>query len=321
MLRRRIADLTDQYISDTETLLNKFLDRKVQLLYMKGDIKSGIVDVKLGDADVNYSPAMIKKLPLFFRVIGLSIPMNRIKSLMLSNVGIIFFDEFIANIRGGEKYLDIEAFRIKEIYTTYNREATKPIKIYCCGNPYSVYNPLFSDLGVDTRKVHPGAFLVGDNYVIDCFRIPEALKEKILAANPLYQFDNAYAKYAFDGNAISDSNIRICKVNPKGFKLRFVFKVDKEYVSVHSGAPFDYEGEKLSFWICKHNEDWLEKVSKNRKIYCFNFADLMQHAVIANRDKDLIQSFLSFKSAVQRREAAYNCVDAEYITEDIYQFI
>lgn len=321
VLRRRIADLTEQYISDTESLLNKFLDNKVQLLYMKGDIKSGIVDVKLGEADKNYSALQIKKLPLFFRVIGLSIPMNRIKSLMLSNVGIIFFDEFIANIRGGEKYLDIEAFRIKEIYTTYNREATTPIKIYCCGNPYSVYNPLFSDLGVDTRKVHPGAFLVGANYVIDCFRIPDALKERILAANPLYQFDNAYAKYAFDGNAISDSNIRICKINPKGFKLRFVFKVDREYISVHSGAPIDYEGEKLSFWICKHNEDWLDKVSKNRKIYCFNFADLMQHAVIANRDKDLIAQFLSFKSAVQRREAAYNCVDAEYITEDIYQFI
>jgi hypothetical protein len=50
---------------------------------MKGDIKQGIVDVKIGEAGVDYNWRDIQKLPVFFRVISLSTPMSRIKSLML----------------------------------------------------------------------------------------------------------------------------------------------------------------------------------------------------------------------------------------------
>jgi len=53
-LRRRTADITSAYIDDTAGVLNKFLEEKIQLLYMKGDIKQGIVDVKLGKAGVDY---------------------------------------------------------------------------------------------------------------------------------------------------------------------------------------------------------------------------------------------------------------------------
>ena len=50
-MRRRTADITAAYIEDTANVLNKFLEKPIQLLYMKGDIKQGIVDVKVGDAD------------------------------------------------------------------------------------------------------------------------------------------------------------------------------------------------------------------------------------------------------------------------------
>ena len=204
VLRRRTADITSAYIEDTTNVLNKFLEQKIQLLYMKGDIKQGIVDVRLGEADREYSWREIQKLPVFFRVISLSTPMNRIKSLMLKDVKYMFNDEFICNLRGGEKYLTAdEYFLIQEIYTTYNREASTPIRIIAAGNPYSVYTPLFMGLGVDTSKLKPGAFIVGNNYVVDCFQVPEELKKQILANNPMYEFDDSYRRYAFSGQNAS----------------------------------------------------------------------------------------------------------------------
>ena len=315
MLRRRISDITSAYIEDTANVLNKFLEKPIQLLYMKGDIKQGIVDIKIGDAGKEYSWKEIQKLPVFFRVIGLSNPMNRIKSLMLKDVKYFFFDEFICNLRGGEKYLTAdEYFLIQEIYTTYNREASTPIKILAAGNPYSVYTPLFMGLGVDTSKLKPGAFVVGPNYVINCFQVPEELKKIILKNNPMYQFDDAYKRYAFSGEAVNDQNIRICKCEPKGFKLKYVFKMGNDFISIHRGNNVDFK-----FWCCKHKADWLQKISKKRKIVVFNFGDMIEGAVKYNVQN--VKDFYDLKQAMDNRQITYNCIDAQYMLEDIYPTI
>lgn len=315
MLRRRISDITSAYIEDTANVLNKFLEKPIQLLYMKGDIKQGIVDIKIGDAGKEYSWKEIQKLPVFFRVIGLSNPMNRIKSLMLKDVKYFFFDEFICNLRGGEKYLTAdEYFLIQEIYTTYNREATTPIRILAAGNPYSVYTPLFMGLGVDTSKLKPGAFVVGPNYVINCFQVPEELKKIILKNNPMYQFDDAYKRYAFSGEAINDQNIRICKCEPKGFKLKYVFKMGNDFISIHRGNNADFK-----FWCCKHKTDWLQKIGKKRKIVVFNFGDMIEGAVKYNVQN--VKDFYDLKQAMDNRQITYNCIDAQYMLEDIYPTI
>ena len=315
VLRRRISDITSAYIEDTANVLNKFLEKPIQLLYMKGDIKQGIVDIKLGDAGKEYSWKEIQKLPVFFRVIGLSNPMNRIKSLMLKDVKYFFFDEFICNLRGGEKYLAAdEYFLIQEIYTTYNREASTPIKILAAGNPYSVYTPLFMGLGVDTSKLKPGAFVVGPNYVINCFQVPEELKKIILKNNPMYQFDDAYKRYAFSGEAVNDQNIRICKCEPKGFKLKYVFKMGNDFISIHRGNNPDFK-----FWCCKHKADWLQKISKKRKIVVFNFGDMIEGAVKYNIQN--VKDFCDLKQAMDNRQITYNCIDAQYMLEDIYPTI
>lgn len=314
VLRRRVADITTAYIDDIATVLNKFLEKPVQILYMKGDVKTGVVDLKLGEADKNYTPAQVKKLPIFCRVIGLSIPMNRIKSLMIPNIKYLFMDEFIANLRGGETYLKAdEYFLIKEIYTTYNREAEKPIRIICCGNPYSVYTPLFMGLGVNSALIKPAAFITGPNYVIDCFQAPQELKEKILANNPMYQFDDAYKRYAFGGEAVNDAYIPLQKTEPKGYKLDLVFKLGKDYLSVHRGS-----GE-FKYWVCKHKSDWVDKVSKNRNIFVFNFADMIAGTVKLTPKDRLVT--INLKDAMDKRQVCYNCIDASYMLEDLYPLL
>ena len=312
VLRRRIADITPAYIEDTTNVLNKFLDEPIQLVYMKGDIKSGIVDIRLGKAGENYSWRNINQLPVFFRIIALSNPMNRIKSLMLPNVKYIFMDEFICNLRGGEKYLGAdEYFLVQEIYTTYNRESVTPIRIIAAGNPYSVYTPLFMGLGVDTSKLKPGAFVVGDNYVVNCFQVPDKLKAIILAANPMYQFDDAYKRYAFSGEAINDQNIRIQKTEPKGFKLKYVFKMGKDFLSIHRG-----NGKDFKYWCCKHSSNWVDKVGERRKIIVFNFADMIEGSIKFGFDD--MKELIGIKNAMNQRQITYNCIDAQYMLEDVY---
>ena len=314
VLRRRIADISSAYINDTANVLNKFLDKPIQLIYRKGDLKQGVVDVKVGDADKDYNWREVQKLPIFFRIIGLSNPRNRIKSLVIENAKYIFFDEFICNRRGGEKYLENENFLIQELYTTYNREASSPVKIIAAGNPYSLYNPLFMVHGVDTSKLKPGAFVVGNDYVIDCFQLPEELKAAILAHNPMYQFDDAYKRYAFGGEAVNDRNIRVHKSEPKGFKLVYVFKMGNDFLSIHRG-----KGKDFKYWACKHKADWLNKVSKKRKIIVFNFGDMVEGAVKYSAEN--VREFWSLKQAMDTRQITYNCIDAQYRLEDIYPTI
>lgn len=322
VFRRRIADMTSAYIDDIATLLNKFLkpEHHIQLLYLKGDISSGIGDVRVAPAGEKVSYQAAKNYPIFFRIIGLSTPMNRIKSMMLTNIRYFFFDEFIANVRGGEKYLTgDEFFLIKEVYTTYNREAARPIKIICAANPYSVYCPLFSGLNVDSTKLKPGSFVVGDNYVITCAQIPDKLRAQILKHNPMYEFDESYRRYAFGGEAINDANIRQQKTEPRGFKLKWVFKLGKDYISVHYGRSDSSAKEPYKFWVCKHNSDWLAKVSKRRRIVAFSYADLIEGVVKWTPAQ--YKEFSALREAMARRQVVYNCVDASYMLEDIEAYL
>lgn len=319
ILRRRIADITDAYIKDTENLLNKFLREPIQLVFKKGSIKEGIVDVRIGEYGAEYSWQAAEKLPLFFRVIGLSNPLSRIKSLMLPNIKYMFIDEFICNLRGGEKYLKDEHFLIQEIYTTYNREAITPIKILGAGNPYSTYCSLFVGLGVQTNLLKPGKFIVGDDYVIDCFQAPPELKEMILRANPMYQFDNAYKRYAFGGEAVNDANIKLCKCEPRGFKLKWVFKFGANYISIHERGRGRKLDHKERYWVCKHGADWSTTISKRRNVVVFDFGDMSDGTVMASSDGiKLVTTMASFKKAMGNREVLFNCIDASYMAEDLY---
>lgn len=240
-------------------------------------------------------------------------PVNRNKSLRLDNIHYALFDEFLANVRSGERYLTNEKFQMQEIVSTYQRFTDKPIRFLLAGNPYTVYSPILMDCKVDSSKLKPGAFLVGLDYTVSCFVCPPELKAKILASNPQYQFDDSYRRYAFDGESL-DRNIRICKFEPKGFKLKCVFKFDNRYISVHKGRAADAEGP-FSWWVCTHDEKWLSKMGK-RKIVVFNFADMASNTcMMTSADR---QALAPLRDAMMKREVAFNCTDAQYMLEDVY---
>lgn len=320
VLRRQIADVTETYITDIENLINKFSLVPVRLDFKSSDIKHGIINVyvyeyqKIGDEIRQYNRR------LFFRVVGMSNPMSRIKSAILPRVRYIFFDEFICNTRLGEKYLSDEAFKFKEIYNTFNRECldvyNSCLICYFFGNPYSVYNPYFEWWGIDTRKVKPGAYLIGDTYVLECYQLTDALRQKILQNNPLYQFDDSYRKYAFNGIAVNDMNIIIID-KPQLCKLRYVFKVNGKYYGFYAINTNDkvYKEQHLTFYC----EELRWSPEYKRTALCFDFNDLGNNAAIMQAAQK--NMFYYLKYSIANNMVGYKAVPAEYIAEQIYSKI
>lgn len=302
IIKRLIADITETYIVDFGKVINKFQpkDKQVELEFKKGSIKEGVVDVFIAGKH-------------FIRIIALSNPMSRFKSTMIKDPAMVIFDEFICNNRAGEKYIENEAFKFKEIYNTYQRECRGILKCYFLGNPYSLYNPYFSDLNVDTLKLRPGAFIIGPNYIISCYRIKDELRQAILKRNPLYQFDEAYKRYAFDGLAVNDSNFIINPVRPEKFNLRYIFRINNRYLHIWSNNSDDF---KLD---CKYFIEVLRDTEASKKIYAIDFNNLVANTRLITVPIKLL--FSRLKQAIATRACVFNSIEAGYLAEQIYSCI
>ena len=308
ILRRQTVDITEVYINDIQDTINDFLSdkRKIKFEYKKGSISEGIVDVK-----VNGKP--------FVRIISMSLPKSRIKSLRYDDPAYIITDEFIVDNRNGEKYLKDEAGKFKEIYNTFLRFATKhnhTLKCYFCGNPYSVYNPYFIWLNVDLSKIKPGAFIVGHNYAIECYQITEALRQHIKETNPLYEFDDSYTRYAFNGESINDANINIQSKQPEGYKLKYIFRLQNKYLHIYYKRM---NRDKVStdfgkYWIADK-----DTYTGSKNVYSVDFNNLVDGTQLVT--SELRQITWRLKEAIGNRDVSYNSISASYLTEAIYNIL
>lgn len=302
VLRRYQTDITDMWLEDCWKVINKFTGITLKFDYSKTQLKEG------GQMDIRFEGCD----DVLVRVVALNTPLSRLKSMFLKNVAYMFMDEFICNRRLGEKYLTDEPFRVKELYTTYNREADKPIKIYFFGNPYSLFNPYFSDKKVNTNKVYPGCLVVENDYAVWCYQIKPELKAKILEKNPMYQFDDSYKKYAFDGRAIQDADIKILTEQPKNFKLEFVLKIHNKCIGIYHG--YQFEPDKMYYW-CRLVDN--NSISKRRDITCFDFGDMADRTVLINNNGKKLYGML--RESIEHRWISFYSVEESWLVEEIYQ--
>lgn len=284
-----------------DTIINKFTDDNVHITYNRSAMRQGgVLDLKINGV-------------VFCRILAVSIPLRRIKQALLKDIGCIIFDEFIVNPRKNEKYCKGEAFAIAEIYTTYKRERLdkgRPLKMYFLGNPYSLYNPIFVWLGIKPSKLKFGQILVGDNYVVEWYALLPELKAKILADNPLYEFDEEYKEYAFEGQPINDENIKLATM-PNDYHLRFVFKIEGKYIGIFQN---NYWQDHEDIYYCKYMTK--EEISRRRVAYCFDFADMVDGCSLFSREEK--NRFNKFKIAMRKRLVAFESIDCYYLIEEIY---
>ncbi len=303
VIRRQISDITEAYVDDCQKVINKFDEETLQFEYKK-TFKEGVLDVKV-------------KGKLFIRYIALSNPMSRIKSLMLRDIRFIVFDEFICNMKLGEKYLNEEGFKLKEIYNTFNRESRSGIVLYALGNPYSVYNPLFVEFKIDTNNLidpnthalKQGFIYTYQNCAVEIYKLKPELIEAIKKKNPLYQFDDSYSKYAGEGININDQNIPL-GTKTDNYSLWNVFKIEGRYLAVWRDLTFT---EDFNFFVDFINKD---TVSARRKFYVFDFEEIVTKSVLLNNtDK---QRFQSFANSLRIRDVLFRSIECYYLAEKIY---
>lgn len=297
ILRRKITHITSAYINDIFKIIRKFEDEKVEYHFNKSDCKEGIVDVYINDK-------------VFIRFIGMSVDITAVKSGVMLQVKYMLLDEFICNPQFGERYLKNEAIKFMEIYSTFNRESKNGIKCYFLGNPYSLYNPYFLYFGVKTSLLKPGAIISDKKqFAIECYQICDELKKQILEKNPLYQFDNAYTRYAFNGEAMLDQNIQVNETLPSNYYLSLIFKVSDKFIGI-------YKSDDIVFNIYYATFIDIEQVSKNRKIYAFDLKDLVDRTILTSNFDKL--RFKSLKNAIAKRNIEYSSISVYYLIEEIY---
>ncbi len=297
-LVRNANEITDSLIEDIEMNINKFND-EISLIYARGSLESGICDIHI---QVNG-----EKL-LFTRILALNIKLRKIKLSKIPNIGGVLMDEYIIDPKTGEKYLKGEEMKIKEIYTTYRRESEGVLKMYFLGNPYSLYNPLFVWLGVDTRRLKPNAIIVGDEYIVQCATLSEELRQKILQDNPLYQFDESYKMYAFDGLAVNDMNIRLGSFPPK-YQLKFVVRVNNMNIGIFKN---NFIEDREDRYYCKE----VSAFSNDRTIFAFDFTDVINKCVMVGMEER--RRLENFRNAFRKRQVVFSNVNVYYLIEEVY---
>ena len=314
VVRRYQTDITGMFIDAAAQIISEFTNQDITFDYCKADLnKGGILDLYLC-----INEQKIDKV--FCRIVALNTRLSKLKSQKLNNVRYIFYDEFICNKRLNERYLADEPFMLKEgVYNTYLRfvdekeDGSKDLAIYLFGNPYSLFNPFFSDLKVNTNDIYPGCFISKDDYCIYCYQIKPELKAAILKSNPLYKFDDAYKKYAFDGRAIQDTEIRIEEKQPENFRLLYIFKIHGKVLGVYGGYRVKGD-DKLFYWSKLLDPSQL---SLRRDIICFDFGDMASRTVLL--DNYGKKKYMALRSSIEHRTIAYASVEESWLMEEIHQ--
>lgn len=292
VIRRRGVDITEKYINSIEFILQKFVSPGIHLKFKTSTVKEGVVDVRL-DGD------------LFFSVIALSSPLQRIKSLAQKDPAYLFFDEFIINARMGEKYIADEWFKIKEIYNTFYRESTKTLKFYACGNPYSLYSPILSAQGYSPQDVWKKGIVVYGNFLIDYHKLNPELEKKILDKNPLYEFQSDYFDYAFSGKAINDRGINITPFNGES-SISFLLVIEGKRLAI-------WRKPDLTFWVGHHKGD------TKRDIISITIDDLYQGTRLF--DNDLKMKLRLFKGYFNYKKVEFEDLECYYLIEGIHPLL
>lgn len=297
-LVRQSVEITEALIESIRGYITKFYDDVPEFKYNKGSFKDGIVDIKI-DKDI------------FFRIVSLSIPLRRIKLAVLKDLDGVFADEYIIDPRSDEKYQPNEGFKIKEAYTTWRREANGVLKFYFSANFYSLYNPLFVELGVDVSALRKGEVWTNDLIAIEWVTLTPELREKLLRDNPLYKFDEDYNNYALEGSAINDRNIKLSSL-PQNFSLKFIFKAQNRFIGIYRNNSYRDDEDKF---FCRFITDF----SRYRTIYCYEFEELIERAIVMSIDERM--RLQRFKEAFRERKVAFEDINVYYFIEEIYKNI
>lgn len=322
IMKTRPVTVTQMWIDDIARELNKFRkpSEYCSVHQVPGsDIRSGTIDLEYIDQDME-EPAIL------CRVICISIDVSRFKGLVLPNVGDIFIDEFMPDVRHGEKWLQGYTWRANTLWTTFSRfkweVQHKVMKRYWFGNPYSRFvPPLFEQYKVNTLDLKPGNIIVGEDFLVSLATPCPELRQLMEKENPTALNEINKEWYDFlNGEFTADNEYDFDPVLPKGYKLVWCFRVCNTYI----GAWVDSEDIDWSGWNPFRNKWWIGMLppdysTKQHKVYAFDFNDFVKGSNLIQQSDKGKMSIL--KLNIAQRNVTFQDVNVASIVEQLYEMI
>jgi hypothetical protein len=219
-------------------------------------------------------------------------------SHLLSDVKRLIFDEFQSETN---HYCANEVEKLISIHTSLARgqgEQSKYLPIYMLGNPVSILNPYYVQLGIATRLKSDTKFLKGDGFVMEQGYVESAsIAQRESAFNRAFS-SNKYVAYASENVYLNDNQAFIEKPNGKSRYLATLKYKNKEYavrefadegiIYCDDKADMSYP-TKLAITTADHNINYVmlkknDIFLSNLRYYfergCFRFKDLTCKEVI-----------------------------------------
>ena len=237
-------------------------------------------------------------------VVALGMRTDKLKRVFVRNPNFMFMDEMVINTKKGERYLNEEATALEELYNTITRQK-RGLKVYLCGNVYSMYNPYFLRWGVDTTKLRKGGIYVNDKCAVELPVLNPRLREIITRKNVNYKFDDFYTKYALDGEALNDRYIKINPRFPRGYKLRFVLVCEGYRIGIYSNGDNFY---------ATYTDG-----SERKTALSFDIKELIEGSRVITLQDRMRTGF--FKMKMGKNEVVFKDLACYYLLEDIWRLL
>ncbi len=219
-------------------------------------------------------------------------------SHLLSDVKRLIFDEFQSETN---HYCANEVEKLISIHTSLARgqgEQSKYLPIYMLGNPVSILNPYYVQLGIATRLKSDTKFLKGDGFVMEQGYVESAsIAQRESAFNRAFS-SNKYVAYASESVYLNDNQAFIEKPNGKSrylATLKYKFKEyavrefadegiiycdDKPDKSYPTKLAITTADHNINYVMLKKNDLFLSNLRYYFERGCFRFKDLTCKEVI-----------------------------------------
>ena len=219
-------------------------------------------------------------------------------SHLLSDVKRLIFDEFQSETN---HYCPNEVEKLISIHTSLARgqgEQSKYLPIYMLGNPVSILNPYYVQLGISTRLKSDTKFLKGDGFVMEQGYVESAsIAQRESAFNRAFS-RNKYVAYASENVYLNDNQAFIEKPNGKSrylATLKYKFKEyavrefadegiiycdDKPDKSYPTKLAITTADHNINYVMLKKNDIFLSNLRYYFERGCFRFKDLTCKEVI-----------------------------------------
>ncbi len=151
---------------------------------------------------------------------------KKLKSIPLSEVDMIFFDEYLPDdlhyLKPAEPFYEPQ--QLLNIYLTVARGYGKPIredvKLICCANTVSVHNPYFSYFGIDLTQKNSGIF---NNVYAESIHNKTIADEIEKSKFGQIIKGTRYGNYALGNESLNDTNRNIKQHSNKAFPYMSLF--------------------------------------------------------------------------------------------------